>query len=650
MSAAGLLCLAGCLHPVVEKIDATVCDLAAQPLDLQPVEHGGTGSPASAGTASPPASLTPADETPPPAAGTLKPTSWAGGDTKAPAKAEARPKETLRIPDELSPGGRIPEVDLPRVPSADDPKRKEKEQKRLEALQRLFPPLPPLGEDPPEPPGPEDLPLTLSDLQKLALANSPLIRQASARVKEMEGAAIQAGLPPNPSMGYEGDTMGTTGGPGYQGGFVEQKIVVANKLQLARAAATMDLRNAELALVRAQTDLATRVRGAFFAVLVARESVKLNRALVKFTNDVYDNQVKLLMRGGLTAYYEPMYLRSLATQARLALVQARNRRTAAWKQLAAALGLPGLPPVALAGRIDVPVPLFDHKCVLAHVLAHHTDLLTAGNALQQAHYNLELAKVTPIPNPDLRVMIQKDRTGPPFAVNPSVSLSIPVPVWDHNQGGILQQQAVVVEKSEEAHRVRTELTRTLADAFERYDDARITLGGYRDQILPDLIRVYRGVYERYQRGSSEAPGFNDLVVAQQNLAGAVATYITTLGQVWQAVVDVADLVQTKDLFGAGTPTLPVTEIPDLNALPPLPCCHPCAPLPEAHQKVIDGIWPSAEPGASLPAQSSMLLPPAPEPAAPPAKEKAPAKEKPAALPAGVDPLMLEAAPLRHRME
>ena len=98
-------------------------------------------------------------------------------------------------------------------------------------------------------------------------------------------SAIQAGLPPNPTIGYEGDTMGTAVGPGYQGGFVEQKIIVANKLQLARAAATMDLRNAELALVRAQTDLATRVRGAYFAVLVAKESIKLNRALVKFEDD-----------------------------------------------------------------------------------------------------------------------------------------------------------------------------------------------------------------------------------------------------------------------------------------------------------------------------------------------------------------------------
>ena len=57
MSAAGLLCLVGCLHPVVEKIDATVCELAAQPRDLQPLEHGGPAYSSSPGEVSVPAGV-----------------------------------------------------------------------------------------------------------------------------------------------------------------------------------------------------------------------------------------------------------------------------------------------------------------------------------------------------------------------------------------------------------------------------------------------------------------------------------------------------------------------------------------------------------------------------------------------------------------
>jgi cobalt-zinc-cadmium efflux system outer membrane protein len=412
------------------------------------------------------------------------------------------------------------------------------------------------------------------------------------------------------------------------------------------------MRNAELALFRAQTDLATRVRGNYFAVLVAMESVRLNRALVKFTNEVYQTQVNQVLRGGVAAPYEPMYLRALATQTRAGLVQARNRRISAWKQLAAGMGLPGMPPTQLAGRLDIPIPIFQYKEVLARVLANHTDIRTAANSWQQAHYNLQLARITPIPDVDMRLLIQKDRTGPPYEVSPSFTMSIPIPVFDRNQGGILQAEGAVIRNEEEAHRVRTELTRTLADAFERYENGRVLLGYYRDQILPDLVRAYRGVLVRYQQElpgvgiGTPPPGFNDLVVAQQNLSAAVGTYITTLGQLWQAVVDVADLLQTKDLFGMKMPTQPVPEIPDLEKLPPLPCHHPCSPLPDAHQRVIDGAWPNAEVGTHplVPGQQAgeTLHPPKAIPT-PPEKEKAD-KDSPA-LSTKEDPDLLPLPPI-----
>src|SRR5205823_12521777 len=135
------------------------------------------------------------------------------------------------------------------------------------------------------------------------------------------GAALQAGMPPNPGFGYEGDTMGTMGSAGYQGAFVDQLIKTANKLQLARAVATMDLRNAELALRRAQTDLATRVRGGYFAVLVARENVRINKALAGFTTQIFNIQVDQI-KAGFAAPYEPMWLRPLAYQPRGPLILA----------------------------------------------------------------------------------------------------------------------------------------------------------------------------------------------------------------------------------------------------------------------------------------------------------------------------------------
>src|SRR5260370_33464745 len=70
--------------------------------------------------------------------------------------------------------------------------------------------------------------------------------------------------------------------------------------------------------------------------------------------------------------------------------------------------------------------------------------------------------------------------------------------------------------------------------------------------------------------------FSDLVTAQQTLVTNVSTYLTTLGSLWSSVVSVADLLQTDDLFQLGQPR-PVPALPDLESLPPWPCCHECPP-------------------------------------------------------------------------
>jgi cobalt-zinc-cadmium efflux system outer membrane protein len=590
----GLLLLSGgCCTSVGQKIDDVVCDIAAHPIDLQPQ---------------------PADQAsmPQPAPDTaVKPASY--DEPPMPRKADAAPNvlkdDRLQILDALLPGGPLPRIQLP----AD-----EKDPKRKEVLDQLYPAMPAPGEIERPAMGSEGRPLNLADLQRLALSNSPLFRQASATVEAMRGAAIQAGAYPNPSIGFQEDTGGTAGGPGYLGGFLNQVIKTGNKLQLQRAAATMDLRNAELARKRAKTDLTHTIRGDYYQVLVAQENVRVSRALADFSNAAYDFQVKNVRLGGFSMPYEPMQLRVLAWQAQAALVQARNRYTGAWKQLAAAMGLPGMRPTELAGRVDTPIPVYDHAAVLARALQSHTDVLTAENTLTQARFRLKLAQVQVVPDVTVNVVLQKDYTGPPFGFVYSLQAGVPIPIFDRNEGGIYQAQAQVVQASDESHRVRDDLTTRLATAFESYENNRVFLRIYRDKILPDQVRAYRAIYDRYQTEFPPAlppgfpvsarPAFSDVVVAQQNLAQSIATYVQTLGAMWQAVADVADLVQTDDLFQLGfAGACPEkVDVPDLANLPGLPCMHPCSPLPDPQLKTGDGPWPSAAPDLDNPATTSPI--------------------------------------------
>jgi cobalt-zinc-cadmium efflux system outer membrane protein len=477
---------------------------------------------------------------------------------------EKKPPPRLVVP------AGLPGADAPPITKfPEDPAQKKR------YLQELFPPLPAAPQLRPTAPGPEGRPMSLADLQRLAALYSPAIKNAQAAVEAAKGAVKQAGSYPNPSFFFEQDTVGTGPG-GYEGVGFNQVVKTANKLKLQKAAAVMDLQNARLALKRAYSDLAYQVRTDYFAVLVALESVKINEALYQFTDEIYRVQVELV-EGTVAAPYEPLQLRPLAAQARFNLSQAQNQYLASWKQLAATLGLRDMPPTEVAGRVDMPVPVFDYNEVLARVIASHTDVLTAFNSIQKVRFNLELAKVTPVPDVTLNVLVQKDYTAPPNLFVHSLQFSMPMPVFDQNQGNIKQAQGQLSQALAGPDQARNNLTISLADAFNRYKTARenveITMLQCRDQ-----VRAYRNLYARRQSDPT-AVAFGDVVTAQQTLAGYIAGYVTALGLQWTAVNDVANLLQTDDLFQGGQ-RKETDPIPDMRQLSAPGGLSPCPPLSE----------------------------------------------------------------------
>jgi cobalt-zinc-cadmium efflux system outer membrane protein len=360
---------------------------------------------------------------------------------------------------------------------------------------------------------------------------------------------IQAGAYPNPHVGYQGDTIGTGQTGGYQGGAIGQTIVTGGKLRLARASAEVDLHNAEIALNRARYDLATQVRSNYLGVLVARERIVVNDALTQFADRVYRVQAKRVAAGEAAAY-EPLQLRVLAVQAQTQLIQSNQQYLAAWRKLAITLNCPDMPLTALAGRIDGPVPLVSYEAACDQILKKHTDLVTAQNAVVRAQYQLRLARLTPIcPNIDTNTVIEHDFTTPPEATVVSLQFGVPLPVFDTNRGNIIAAEAALVRACSEYERARNDLLTNLADTFAQYETNRQTAEKYRNSILVDQVRAYRGQYQRYQ--ADPDADFNDVVTSQQTLASTISTYIQLLGDQWQAVANLAGLMQTDDLFQMG---------------------------------------------------------------------------------------------------
>lgn len=415
---------------------------------------------------------------------------------------------------------------------------------REKAMQAAYPALPPLAALIPA----KGEPLTLSALQEMATKSNPALRRVQADADAAYGAMIQSGLYPNPVVGYQVDQvqpwLKPTGNAGQQGAFASQLIKTFGKLGLAQQVAGYDYLNALVAVRRMQMDVTAQIRTTYFAMLVAQQSVEINRALVALADEVYLLQRKQVL-GGEAAGYEPLQLYTQAVQARSNLAQAEATVRSAWRQLAATIGQPTLPLQPLTGRADLAPPEFKLEALLQLLIDQHTDLLTARNKQLQAQANLRLQEVLPKPDIQTNVILQYDNAGRTTQIG--AQLGVALPLFDRNQGNIRQAQAQIASTSDSILATQNDLTSKLAEALGRYEASKVAAASYRDLVLPNLTRAYRAMIRRYQVEPDKV-GFNDIVVAQQNLAQALQTYLTSLDAQWKSVVDVANTAQIDDLY------------------------------------------------------------------------------------------------------
>jgi cobalt-zinc-cadmium efflux system outer membrane protein len=604
-----LLIVGGCAFPIREAVDHAVCSKLDLPVDLPARE--------------------PEKKLPP---------------KKAPdAKGlEKRIEDANKLPDVL-------EVEVPPLKGLPE----KPESLRQKILEEQFPPLPRV---------PEEItgiidpmagrPLTLADLQKLALANNPGFRQIVADLKAAQGNALQTRLYPNPIVGFYGQSMGPGGGP-INGGYYNHVVKTPGKIRLAYEAANNDVQVAELRVRQAEADLRTAVRQGYFDVLVARENLKLTRAMVRLTDEVYE-VLKLQVKQPAAAY-EAKQVSVIAWQTRAMHIQAHHTYQQKWQQLAATLGLPGMKLTELAGRLDMGIPKYDHEKVLAQVLSTHTDVLIARVGITKAANVLRLAQVTAIPDVNYNITIAEDNSpGPgPFRVIAMGTVGVALPIWDRNQGGIQQAQGWQVRALAEENRVRADLSARLADAFSRYRFNREIVDIYRKDMLISQIQAFRAVVKRHAGGDVGGVSFNDLIVAEQTLVGLIQNYMGSLHDMWFAVIDVAALLQTPDLFQVDE-TWPPCPIPDLDQLFSLRFLAPCSQVTDPQLLQADGAWtlyapapaktPKTEQGPAprpVPQKQTKVELGAPSPTLPPNNLPMPAQE-------GVQPIPVISPPSRLR--
>ena len=251
------------------------------------------------------------------------------------------------------------------------------------------------------------------------------------------GLWTQAGLPPNPVLGYSGEEIGDDGTAGKQGGFIGQQVVTAGKLRLSRNAACQEVIRLEQELAARRLQVLTDVRTSFFDVLVSQRQISVTDQLVGLAQQGVQ-VAEALLKAQEASRVDLLQARVEAHGAWILLENAHSRHLAAWRRLAAVVGMPDMPIAQLAGDIEAIAEPLVWEEVLADLLTRSPELAAAGAEVQAARWSLERARVQCVPDLDLETSVHHDNATGDDVVG--VHVGLPLPLLDHNQGNIAAAQ------------------------------------------------------------------------------------------------------------------------------------------------------------------------------------------------------------------
>jgi cobalt-zinc-cadmium efflux system outer membrane protein len=141
--------------------------------------------------------------------------------------------------------------------------------------------------NPPDQGQPQGQPMTLTDLERMALEGNPTLAQAEAAIRAAEGRRVQAGLMPNPIIGYSGEELAfrAIGEKSEHLGFIEQTIPLGGKLGKSRAIFAQEKNQAEQDAVAQRQRILNAVRVLYYQARGAQELVEVRTQLAKLARD-----------------------------------------------------------------------------------------------------------------------------------------------------------------------------------------------------------------------------------------------------------------------------------------------------------------------------------------------------------------------------
>ena len=396
-------------------------------------------------------------------------------------------------------------------------------------------------------------PITLEELEQLALQNNPTTSAATAAVAAARGRTQQAAAWPNPVIGYSGAELTSNRDPrGEHGVFVEQTIPLGGKLRLSRDVFQKTTAQAEAVRDLQQLRILGSVRQAFYTVLLTERRIQVQERLTALASEAVGVTAQLFNVGSAD---RPDFLEMEIDSRRLELQLARSRNElrAARARLAAVTGVRDVADRPLAAAIDTAVPELERDTVIQGLLDGSLEIRAARAELERTKAVSARAQRATFPDLFLRGGVAYNRehgeeSGRPVGWEGAIQAGISVPLFDRNAGGVATARADEARAQAELQRLELSLRARAEAEFSRYDSAVQSANAYRTEMLPRAEEAYKLYLSRYREMAAAYP---QVLVSQRTLFELSAEYLEHLRQAWQSAMRLQSSLAGDGLSGPG---------------------------------------------------------------------------------------------------
>jgi cobalt-zinc-cadmium efflux system outer membrane protein len=397
---------------------------------------------------------------------------------------------------------------------------------------------------------------TLDEAQREAKESNPTLRQAEAEIRASKARRLQAGLYPNPTVGYAGDEIrgGSVNG-GKQGFFVQQNIVTGGKLEKSRDVFLKETRIAEIEAEEQKIRVESAVKAAYFRVLAAQELLDARRDLAKIEVDYVDMQRRLFNTGQAD---ETELLESEVDSQRMqiAVRMQENTLREEWRALAAVIGKPELEMAVVQGDLEHNWPELNEQQVVETIATQSPATRIADASDQRALSEIIRAKRETLPDLQLRAGMEYNREplgpGSPLTGWEGIAeVGVQLPIFNRNQGNVAAASADRDRSQLEKQRITLMLRERAATIVDQYANAKLMAVEYRDEILPRAKKAYSLMVEKYGLMLAAPPR---VIETQRKLFQLQTEYIAALESVWTTGISLQSYLLTDGLEAPARPT------------------------------------------------------------------------------------------------